>query len=85
MEGILLNKWVISTKCGGPEEIIDSGVNGIIVSDYTNLVEAMKDYFQNRYIPMKSNKIDYFNLKEQYFLKLHKILEGEKNEDSIIC
>lgn len=85
LEGILLNKWVISTKCGGPEEIIDSGVNGIIVSDYTNLVEAMKDYFQNRYIPMKSNKIDYFNLKEQYFLKLHKILEGEKNEDSIIC
>lgn len=77
LEAILLNKWVISTNCGGPEELIENKVNGTIVYDYSGLVDAMKDYFEKRYIPLKSDKIDYSNLKKQYFEKIYEILRED--------
>ena len=68
---------VISTNCGGPEELIENKVNGTVVYDYSGLVDAMKDYFEKRYIPLKSNKIDYSNLKKQYFEKIYEILRED--------
>lgn len=76
LEAILLKKWIISTRCGGPEELIVNGENGILVSEYIDLVDAMKAYVQNRFVPQRTQKIDYFNLKERFFAEIYSLLEG---------
>lgn len=78
LEAILLGKWVISTRCGGPEELIVNGENGVLVSGYADLVDAMKAYTQNRFVPNRIQNIDYLNLKEKFFAEIYSILEGGK-------
>ncbi len=49
LESLLFGTPVIATRCGGPEEIIEHGVNGILVSnkDVKEMGEAMVKVYQD--------------------------------------
>lgn len=52
-EAKAMGKYVIATKCGGPEEQIINGENGILINpnDINALAVAMQDYIDNPIIP----------------------------------
>ena len=49
IEGMAAGVPVVATKCGGPEEIIDNGVDGLLVpsEDYESLAKAIKQVIEN--------------------------------------
>lgn len=80
LESIILKKWVISTRCGGPEELIEDGVNGYLVSDYENFYKRMQEIYTKKNICVKEScVIDYKNLQYMFYKKINMLLE--KKED----
>lgn len=75
LESIILKKWIISTRCGGPEELIEDGVNGDLVSDYKMLYKRMKEKYEIQNIHVEESKLmDYKNLQNIFCKKLDLIL-----------
>lgn len=53
VEAKAMGKWVIATRCGGPEEQISDGYNGSLVNpnDVKALSEAMQSFIDNPTLP----------------------------------
>ena len=79
LESIILNKWIISTKCGGPEELIEDGVNGYLVGDYQKLYEKMKELYKKQDMRVKKSSIlDYKNLKSIFGEKMNLLINDKE-------
>lgn len=83
VEAMVCGKPVLSTRCGGPEEIIEDGVNGILVDvgNIDNMVKSINMILNNKEIYNKyiknaylsSRKFDVRNIIKKY----KKVLEIE--------
>jgi len=79
LESIILKKWIICTRCGGPEELIEDGVNGYLVNDYQALYEKMIEILENQILQVQeSTIIDYKNLQNIFCQKLDMILSNKR-------
>lgn len=78
LESIILKKWIISTRCGGPEELIEDGVNGYLVDDHSTLYEKMKTVYENNNIVRESTVMDYKNLQNLFSQKLSLLINDGK-------
>lgn len=79
LEAILLNRWVVSTCCGGPEELIIDGHNGFLVQNYRELSEKMEYLYLNR--ERKTENIErekYLNLQNEFYSGLNALLNSEE-------
>lgn len=82
LESIILKKWVISMRCGGPEELIDNGVNGDLVSDYCAMYEKMEMLYKKLNIQVKdSDMLDYKNLQNMFYEKVDFLLKDKKEDE----
>ena len=75
LESILLKTMIVSTKCGGPEEIIKNGYNGFLVNDYNEMKDKLIDLLK---IGKKKYNLDieeYMKLQESFYSNLNIILE----------
>ena len=81
LESIILKKWIISTRCGGPEELIENGVNGYLVDDYQAMYEKMRDIYVNHNIIVKKSVfMDYMNLQAVFCEKLNLLLNNKRED-----
>lgn len=71
LESILLKTLVVSTKCGGPEEIIQNGYNGFLVDNYNEL--------KNLLISLLKNGKSEYNFEIDKYIQLEKIFYKELN------
>ena len=77
LESILLKRWIVSTRCGGPEELIRDGENGFLVNDYNEFMEKLEWLYQNRVPVQQTNMKQYQELQEQFFQGLNRLLISE--------
>lgn len=82
LEAILMDKYVVSTKCGGPEELIEHCVNGYLIDDINDLSNIMKNLYDGKInmIPQKSNVVDYKKLEENFYNQFYKLLKEIRGE-----
>lgn len=78
-EAIALNIPVLSTRCGGPEEILENGKYGMLVENSKDgLVYGIEEMINNRNLNEKFKNID-----KEYFKKYEKKYIIKKIEDLI--
>lgn len=70
-ESLSFGKYVIATKCGGPQDQIIEGVNGNLVktNDVTELKNALRNYLSD---PQPPKKIIFISM-EEHINKLYKL------------
>lgn len=75
LEGLLQR----GAKCGGPEELIEDGVNGYLVGDYQKLYEKMKELYKKQDMRVKKSSIlDYKNLKSIFGEKMNLLINDKE-------
>lgn len=80
LESLIMGKCVVSTCCGGPEELIINNKTGYLVKDYNEFYDKLLQLYQGT-IPLlsgDSNNEQYRNLKQKFFGEFYQILEEMK-------
>lgn len=75
LESILLKTVVVSTKCGGPEEIIKDGYNGYLVNNYSDLKERLMSLLKEGRKKYSFEIKKYIELQEVFFEELNDVLK----------
>jgi glycosyltransferase involved in cell wall biosynthesis len=68
IEGMAIGKPVVSTRCGGPEEIISDGIDGILVDvgDVEALAEAIINLSKNDKLRKEMGKAGRLKVQQEY-------------------
>lgn len=79
-ESLSNNRFVIATRCGGPEDQIKEGINGVLVepNNRNQLYDAMNQYIKSPIIP----KQNIYNNLESHIKRLYDIYADNKLNDS---
>ena len=79
-ESLSNNRFVIATRCGGPEDQIKEGINGVLVepNNRNQLYDAINQYIKSPIIP----KQNIYNNLESHIKRLYDIYADNKLNDS---
>lgn len=78
LEALLLGSCVVSTKCGGPEELIVHERNGYLVEDCNSFETILRELTNGTKVLIKgdSNNQEFQGLEKKYYSQLQEIFEN---------
>ncbi len=76
LESLLIGKCVVSTCCGGPEELIVDKKTGYLVGDYQEFYDVIKRLYYGELPLLEGDAYNakYQNLKKEFFESFYKIV-----------